>query len=87
MVWTLDAAGGQLLAVPNLHLLSVSSVLVHEVERVSEIVSRMLAIPVPVRSRAIALEVSRSPTAVRGPRRLGSPPESDGRSCTRIPAA
>ena len=32
-VWTLDAAGGRLLAVPTLHLVSVSSVLVHGVER------------------------------------------------------
>jgi hypothetical protein len=36
-VWTLDAAGGRLLAVPTLHLVSVSSVLVHGVERVGEI--------------------------------------------------
>jgi hypothetical protein len=36
-VWTLDAAGGRLLAVPTLHLVSVSSVLVHGVERIGEI--------------------------------------------------
>lgn len=36
-VWTLDAAGGRLLAVPTLHLVSVSSVLVRGVERVSEV--------------------------------------------------
>lgn len=36
-VWTLDAAGGRLLAVPTLRLVSVSSVLVHGVERVGEI--------------------------------------------------
>jgi hypothetical protein len=36
-VWTLDAAGGRLLAVPTLHLVSVSSILVRGVERVGEI--------------------------------------------------
>jgi hypothetical protein len=36
-VWTLDAAGGRLLAVPTLHLVSVSSVLVRGVERVGEV--------------------------------------------------
>lgn len=36
-VWTLDATSGRLLAVPTLHLVSVSSVLVHGVERVGEI--------------------------------------------------
>ncbi|GAB3467114.1 hypothetical protein [Actinophytocola sediminis] len=37
VVWTLDAAGGRLLAVPTLHLVSVSSILVHGVERVGEV--------------------------------------------------
>lgn len=36
-VWMLDAAGGRLLAVPTLHLVSVSSVLVHGVERVGDV--------------------------------------------------
>lgn len=36
-VWTLDATGGRLLAVPTLHLVSVSSVLVRGVECVSEV--------------------------------------------------
>ncbi|TDV56628.1 hypothetical protein [Actinophytocola oryzae] len=37
VVWTLDAAGGRLLAMPTLHLVSVSSVLVHGIERVGEV--------------------------------------------------
>ena len=37
VVWTLDATGGRLLAVPTLHLVSVASVLVHGAERVGEV--------------------------------------------------
>lgn len=37
VVWTLDAAGGRLLTVPTLHLVAVSSVLVHRVARVSDV--------------------------------------------------
>jgi hypothetical protein len=40
VVWTLDAAGGRLLAVPTLHLVSVASVLVHGVKRVGEVEAR-----------------------------------------------
>lgn len=35
--WTLDPAGGRLLAVPTLHLVSVSSVLIHGTEQVQDV--------------------------------------------------